>query len=151
SLSYNNFTFGENDLQKPLEQKIKVANIIRALTFTLVIRVPVKLGDKDIWADTSSFQIADCQRGADEPPVATDFAAKIKEKKILLLRGEPKAFPGQQRDIVPPACPGPSPWFSSRWDLPETPPEKGIQESSGLDAQATSTGSSRCGGAAALL
>ncbi|XP_047232299.1 integrin alpha-M-like [Girardinichthys multiradiatus] len=83
SLSYNNFTFGENDLQKPLEQKIKVANIIRALNFTVVIRVPVKLGDKDIWADTSSFQIADCQRGADKPPVATDFAAKIKEKKIL--------------------------------------------------------------------
>ncbi|MEQ2183355.1 hypothetical protein GOODEAATRI_031796, partial [Goodea atripinnis] len=83
SLSYNNFTFGENDLQKPLEQKIKVANIIRALNFTVVIRVPVKLGDKDIWAETSSFQIADCQRGADEPPVATDFAAKIKEKKIL--------------------------------------------------------------------
>ncbi|MED6235896.1 hypothetical protein ATANTOWER_001684 [Ataeniobius toweri] len=23
--------------------------------------------------------------------------------------GEPKAFPGQPRDIVPPACPGPSP------------------------------------------
>ncbi|MEQ2287337.1 hypothetical protein AMECASPLE_011327 [Ameca splendens] len=26
-----------------------------------------------------------------------------------LLRGEPKAFPGQPRDIVPPACPGSSP------------------------------------------
>ncbi|XP_047226064.1 nectin-1 isoform X5 [Girardinichthys multiradiatus] len=28
---------------------------------------------------------------------------------LQLLRGEPKAFPGQPRDIVPPACPGPSP------------------------------------------
>ncbi|MED6272054.1 hypothetical protein CHARACLAT_026418 [Characodon lateralis] len=28
---------------------------------------------------------------------------------LQLLRGEPKAFPGQLRDIVPPACPGPSP------------------------------------------
>ncbi|MEQ2232357.1 hypothetical protein ILYODFUR_010367 [Ilyodon furcidens] len=27
---------------------------------------------------------------------------------LLLLRGKPKAFPGQPRDIVPPACPGPS-------------------------------------------
>ncbi|MEQ2159982.1 hypothetical protein GOODEAATRI_028862 [Goodea atripinnis] len=28
---------------------------------------------------------------------------------LQLLRGEPKVFPGQPRDIVPPACPGPSP------------------------------------------
>ncbi|MED6269771.1 hypothetical protein CHARACLAT_003037 [Characodon lateralis] len=43
------------------------------------------------------------------------------------------------------------PWASSRWDVPGTPPEEGIQEASGIDARATSTGSSRCGGAAALL
>ncbi|MEQ2245915.1 hypothetical protein ILYODFUR_032944 [Ilyodon furcidens] len=28
---------------------------------------------------------------------------------LQLLQVEPKAFPGQPRDIVPPACPGPSP------------------------------------------
>ncbi|MED6256515.1 hypothetical protein ATANTOWER_027877 [Ataeniobius toweri] len=28
---------------------------------------------------------------------------------LQLLRGKPKAFPGQPRDIVPPECPGPSP------------------------------------------
>ncbi|MEQ2302368.1 hypothetical protein AMECASPLE_006172 [Ameca splendens] len=28
--------------------------------------------------------------------------------RLQLLRGEPDAFPGQLRDIVPPACPGPS-------------------------------------------
>ncbi|MED6259364.1 hypothetical protein ATANTOWER_021527 [Ataeniobius toweri] len=43
------------------------------------------------------------------------------------------------------------PWASSRWDVPGTPPEEGVQEASGIDARATSTGSSRCGGAAALL
>ncbi|MEQ2173503.1 hypothetical protein GOODEAATRI_032740 [Goodea atripinnis] len=42
-------------------------------------------------------------------------------------------------------------WASSRWDLPGTPPEEGLQEASGIDARATSTGSSQCGGAAALL
>ncbi|MED6241711.1 hypothetical protein ATANTOWER_024873 [Ataeniobius toweri] len=31
---------------------------------------------------------------------------------LQLLREEPKAFPGQPRDIVPPACPGPSPRMS---------------------------------------
>ncbi|KAK5622884.1 Ryanodine receptor 2 [Crenichthys baileyi] len=43
------------------------------------------------------------------------------------------------------------PWASSRWDVPGTPPEEGVQEASDMDARATSTGSSRCGGAAALL
>ncbi|MEQ2171454.1 hypothetical protein GOODEAATRI_010861 [Goodea atripinnis] len=57
---------------------------------------------------------------------------------LQLFWGEPKAFPGQPRDIVPPACPG-------------TPPEEGVQKTSGIDARATSTGPSRCGGAAALL
>ncbi|MEQ2185219.1 hypothetical protein GOODEAATRI_015990 [Goodea atripinnis] len=32
-------------------------------------------------------------------------------------------------------------WASPRWDLPGTPPE-GVQEASGKDARATSTGSS---------
>ncbi|KAM4715237.1 integrin alpha-M-like [Anableps anableps] len=83
SLSYNNFTFGENTLQKPLEQKIAVANIIRALNFTVVIKVPVKLGDKDIWMDTSSFQISGCQISRHEEPTVTDFVKKIKETKVL--------------------------------------------------------------------
>ncbi|XP_013869361.1 integrin alpha-M [Austrofundulus limnaeus] len=83
SLSYNNFTFGKSNLQKPFQQIIKVTNNIRALNFTVVIRVPVKLGDKDIWVDTNSFQIADCQRGNDEKPAGTNFIAKIKENKSI--------------------------------------------------------------------
>ncbi|XP_035998461.1 integrin alpha-M [Fundulus heteroclitus] len=83
SLSYNNFTFGEKDLQKPLKQEIKVANVIRALNFTVVIKVPVKLGDKDIWEDKSSFMIAGCVKDKDEEPGAIDFVRKIKESKIL--------------------------------------------------------------------
>ncbi|KAK5611597.1 hypothetical protein CRENBAI_014380 [Crenichthys baileyi] len=34
------------------------------------------------------------------------------------------------------------PWASSRWDVPGTPPEEGVQEASSIDARATSTGSS---------
>ncbi|MED6270604.1 hypothetical protein CHARACLAT_012099 [Characodon lateralis] len=68
---------------------------------------------------------------------------------------------GQQIQQRPPdqGVPGPAErhrpssvsWASSQWDMPGTPPEEGIRETSGIDAQATSTGSSRCGGAAALL
>uniref|UniRef100_A0A096M2I5 Integrin alpha-X-like third Ig-like domain-containing protein n=2 Tax=Poecilia formosa TaxID=48698 RepID=A0A096M2I5_POEFO len=83
SPSYTNFTFGENAVQKPLEQKIKVFNTIRPLNLTVVIKVPVRLGDKDIWMDTSSFQIPGCQSSRDEEPTVTDLVDKIKEKTIL--------------------------------------------------------------------
>ncbi|MED6253304.1 hypothetical protein ATANTOWER_026221 [Ataeniobius toweri] len=66
---------------------------------------------------------------------------------LQLLQGEPKAFPGQPRDIVPPVCPGlcpgPPPGGTCLEDLP--------RKASRRPSQATSTGSSRCGGAAALL
>ncbi|MED6274426.1 hypothetical protein CHARACLAT_016248 [Characodon lateralis] len=39
------------------------------------------------------------------------------------------------------------PWASSRWDMPGTPPEGGVQ---GHSKQMTSPDSSRCGGAAVL-
>ncbi|KAL3967670.1 splicing factor U2AF 35 kDa subunit [Sarotherodon galilaeus] len=83
SLSYNNFTFGTNNLQKPVQQSIKVTNDIRALHFTVVIRVPVKLGEKDIWVDLSSLQISDCQSGNDEAPSVKDFVPKIQKDKVV--------------------------------------------------------------------
>ncbi|XP_026018701.1 integrin alpha-M-like [Astatotilapia calliptera] len=83
SLSYNNFTFGKNDLKKPVQQSVKVTNDIRALNFTVVIRVPVRLGEKDIWVDLSSLQIPDCQKGNDEEPRGRDFVPKIKKNKVV--------------------------------------------------------------------
>ncbi|XP_072229021.1 uncharacterized protein [Leuresthes tenuis] len=84
SLTYSNFTSGKNNLQKPVEQLIKVTNHIRVLNFTVVIKVPVKLGDKDIWVDSNTLQIEDCQTHKDEEPVVTDFVAQIKENKLLI-------------------------------------------------------------------
>ncbi|KAL3967669.1 antigen [Sarotherodon galilaeus] len=83
SHSYNNFTFGMNDLQKPVQQSVKVTNDIRALNFTVVIRVPVKLGEKDIWVNLSSLQISDCQSKNDEPPSVKDFVPKIQKDKVV--------------------------------------------------------------------
>ncbi|XP_029312820.1 integrin alpha-X-like [Cottoperca gobio] len=83
SLSYSNFSFGKNNLQKPVQQSIVVTNDNRALNFTVVIRVPVKLGEKDIWVDSSSFQIPDCQTHNDEKPSVTDFVAAIKKNKLV--------------------------------------------------------------------
>ncbi|XP_040885428.1 integrin alpha-M-like isoform X2 [Toxotes jaculatrix] len=83
SLTYNNFTFGKNDLQKPVQQSVVVTNDIRALNFTVVIKVPVKLGDKDIWVDLSNLQIPDCQRDIDEEPNVKDFVARIQENKVV--------------------------------------------------------------------
>ncbi|XP_034070582.1 integrin alpha-X-like [Gymnodraco acuticeps] len=83
SLSYSNFSHGKNNLQKPLRQSIVVTNDIRALNLTVVIRVPVKLGDKGIWVDSGSLQIPDCQRHSDEKPTVTDFVAEIKKNKLV--------------------------------------------------------------------
>ncbi|XP_035526907.1 integrin alpha-X-like isoform X3 [Morone saxatilis] len=83
SLSYTNFTYGKNDLQKPVQQSIVVTNDIRALNLTVVIKVPVKLGDKDIWVDSSSLQFPDCQVGKDEEPRVMDFVAEIQKKKLV--------------------------------------------------------------------
>ncbi|XP_075312870.1 integrin alpha-M-like isoform X1 [Odontesthes bonariensis] len=83
SLSYSNFTFGKNNLQEPVQQSMKVTNHIRVLNFTVVIKVPVKLGGKDIWVDFNTLQIADCQTQKDQEPVITDFVAQIKENKLV--------------------------------------------------------------------
>ncbi|XP_071318507.1 integrin alpha-M [Trachinotus anak] len=83
SLSYNNFTYGKNDLQKPVQQSIVVTNDIRALNFTVVIRVPVKLGDKDIWVNSSSLQIPGCQRDTDEKPSVKEFVPEIQKYKVV--------------------------------------------------------------------
>ncbi|XP_078135070.1 integrin alpha-X-like [Sander vitreus] len=83
SLSYSNFSFGKNNLQKPFQQSIVVTNDIRALNFTVVIKVPVRLGEKDIWVDSSSLQIPDCQRDKDEEPKQTDFVATVQKNKLV--------------------------------------------------------------------
>ncbi|XP_054454415.1 integrin alpha-X-like [Anoplopoma fimbria] len=83
TLSYSNFSSGKNNLHKPVQQSIVVTNDIRALNFTVVIRVPVKLGDKDIWVDSRNLQIPDCQREMDEVPIVTDFIAKIQKNKLV--------------------------------------------------------------------
>uniref|UniRef100_A0AAX7TE05 VWFA domain-containing protein n=1 Tax=Astatotilapia calliptera TaxID=8154 RepID=A0AAX7TE05_ASTCA len=83
TLSYSNFTFGINNLQKPVRQSVTVTNYIRALNFTVVIKVPVKLDEKEIWVNLSSLQIADCQRGNDEAPNVTDSVPKIQKNKVV--------------------------------------------------------------------
>uniref|UniRef100_A0A665UIS3 Integrin alpha-M-like n=1 Tax=Echeneis naucrates TaxID=173247 RepID=A0A665UIS3_ECHNA len=76
TLSYNNFTYGKNDLQKPLKQSILVTNDIRALEFTVMIRVPIKLGDKDIWVDSNNLERVTQAN-------VTDFVAQIQKTKVV--------------------------------------------------------------------
>ncbi|XP_026018702.1 integrin alpha-M-like [Astatotilapia calliptera] len=84
SPSYNNFTFGKNDLQKPVQQSITLTNDIRALhNFTVWIKVPVKLGGKDIWVHPNNLQIADCKKGSYEEPHVKDFVLQIQKNKVV--------------------------------------------------------------------
>uniref|UniRef100_H2LQ41 VWFA domain-containing protein n=1 Tax=Oryzias latipes TaxID=8090 RepID=H2LQ41_ORYLA len=79
---YRNFSFGK-DLKKPFQQSAEVTNNFRALNLTVVIEVPIKLGDKDIWGDGETLQIPDCQSVKDDKPTITDFIDQVKKTKIV--------------------------------------------------------------------
>ncbi|XP_035389155.1 integrin alpha-M-like [Electrophorus electricus] len=72
-----NFTAGKNNLEKPVSQILKVQNDLRDLTLTILIKVPIKLRDKDIWT-TKDLQIQDCIVDKDEQPTVPDFVAALK-------------------------------------------------------------------------
>ncbi|XP_053540891.1 integrin alpha-M [Ictalurus punctatus] len=71
-----NFTAGKNDLEKPVHQIFKVENDLRDLSVDLFIRVPIKLGVKDIWTN-NSLQIQGCNADNDEQPTIQDFVAAL--------------------------------------------------------------------------
>ncbi|XP_057704210.1 integrin alpha-M-like isoform X1 [Corythoichthys intestinalis] len=83
SLSYIYFTYGKNDVQKSIQQSVLVSNTIRALNLTFVIRVPVKLGEMDIWQNLNSLQIPDCQFSNDESANITNFVELVQRNKIV--------------------------------------------------------------------
>ncbi|KAK5606775.1 putative serine/threonine protein phosphatase [Crenichthys baileyi] len=63
---------------------------------------------------------------------------------LQLLRGGAQGVPRPAERHSPSSVSWAVPWASSRWDVPGTPPEEGVQEAFDIDARATSTGSSRC-------
>ncbi|XP_014014772.1 integrin alpha-X [Salmo salar] len=83
STSYVNFTAGKNDLQKHVKQSFEVENYGRGFNVTVIIKVPMKLGDKDIWADPNGIQIQGCQRHKDEEPTATEFVDKLQKNHAV--------------------------------------------------------------------
>ncbi|XP_026078962.1 integrin alpha-X-like isoform X2 [Carassius auratus] len=74
-----NFTSGRKDLMKPVQQIIKIENEFRELTFKVFIRVPVKVGDADIWTN-SSLQIFGCTWEKATKPVFSNFMDIIKSQ-----------------------------------------------------------------------
>ncbi|XP_062388502.1 integrin alpha-D-like isoform X2 [Sardina pilchardus] len=79
--NYINFTAGNNNLQKPVNQTLKVTNSLRGLKLTVVILVPVRLQGKDIWTSVDSLNIQDCTRGVERNPVITDLQQTFKDNK----------------------------------------------------------------------
>ncbi|XP_077061883.1 integrin alpha-X-like, partial [Siphateles boraxobius] len=79
-----NFTSGKSDLMKPVQQIIKVQNELRELAFKVFIRVPVKLGDIDIWTNTN-LQISGCNNENITKPVITNFTLLdvIKNHRVM--------------------------------------------------------------------
>uniref|UniRef100_A0A8K9X424 VWFA domain-containing protein n=1 Tax=Oncorhynchus mykiss TaxID=8022 RepID=A0A8K9X424_ONCMY len=83
STSYVNFTAGKNDLQKHVKQSFEVENYERGFNLTVIIKVPMKLGDKDIWADPNGIQIQGCQRHKNEEPTATEFVDQLQKNHAV--------------------------------------------------------------------
>ncbi|XP_073774186.1 integrin alpha-M isoform X2 [Danio rerio] len=77
-----NFTSGKKDLSKPVQQTIKIENDLRPLAFTAFIRVPLKLGDTDIWKE-STLQVSDCVKNKTEKPSVTNYMDDIKKHHVL--------------------------------------------------------------------
>ncbi|KAG9349988.1 hypothetical protein JZ751_026341, partial [Albula glossodonta] len=61
----------------------RVVNYIRDLDASVIFRVPIKLGDKNIWSNVSSIQIPHCLTKPDENPHVTDFVEKLKKNPIV--------------------------------------------------------------------
>ncbi|XP_053495218.1 integrin alpha-M isoform X2 [Ictalurus furcatus] len=74
-----NFTSGKNDLAKPVHQVFKVENDLRDLSVNIFIRVPIKLGVKDIWTN-NNLQIQGCNTDKDESPTIHDFVAALQKQ-----------------------------------------------------------------------
>uniref|UniRef100_A0A8C1MS43 Integrin, alpha M (complement component 3 receptor 3 subunit) n=1 Tax=Cyprinus carpio TaxID=7962 RepID=A0A8C1MS43_CYPCA len=77
-----NFTSGKKDLMKPVQHIIKIENDLRELTFKVFIKVPVKVGDADIW-NNSSLQISGCKMENIQKPVITNFTDIIKSQRMV--------------------------------------------------------------------
>ncbi|KAF4107026.1 integrin alpha-M-like [Onychostoma macrolepis] len=77
-----NFTSGKKDLMKPVQQIIKIENDLRELTFKVFIKVPVKVGDADIWTN-SNLQISGCKRENMKKPIITNFMDIIKSQRVV--------------------------------------------------------------------
>ncbi|KAK5598358.1 hypothetical protein CRENBAI_013647, partial [Crenichthys baileyi] len=73
-------------------------------------------------------------------------------RRPLPSPGGAQGIPRPPKNIVPPACAGPVPWASSPpWGGLEHLPRKGSRRHPGYRCPGPLNGSSRCGGAAALL
>ncbi|XP_062388429.1 integrin alpha-X-like [Sardina pilchardus] len=79
--NYINFTAGDNHLQKPVIQELEVTNKIRGLNLTVVIHVPIRLQDKDIWTNVGSLQIQGCSKGLERSPNIKDLKHFFKDNK----------------------------------------------------------------------
>ncbi|XP_030630909.1 integrin alpha-M-like [Chanos chanos] len=79
STGYINFTSGKSNLEKPVLQGFEVENYLREVNFSVIIRVPEKLGEKNIWTDMSKMEIKGCSQTSTEKPTNNDFVEMLRK------------------------------------------------------------------------
>ncbi|XP_048101456.1 integrin alpha-M-like [Alosa alosa] len=83
STNYINFTAGENNLAKPVQQNLQVVNAWRDLTVTVFVKVPIKLQEENIWTDLDSLKMINgCRTYKDMKPVG-DVIKKLQKDLTL--------------------------------------------------------------------
>ncbi|KAG7492149.1 hypothetical protein MATL_G00011390 [Megalops atlanticus] len=81
--NYINFTAGKGDLNRTVLHSFEVVNYIRDLNATVIFKVPIKLGEKNIWSDANRLQIPGCQIERDEKPKVNNFVEVLKKKPTV--------------------------------------------------------------------
>ncbi|XP_028671460.2 integrin alpha-X-like [Erpetoichthys calabaricus] len=75
---YINFSMGREDITQAVEHIYEVENTgLREVSFTAVLKIPIRLGDKELWSSLETQQETNCTETLDTPRTTT--AAEIKK------------------------------------------------------------------------
>uniref|UniRef100_A0A8C4TKJ5 Integrin alpha-M-like n=1 Tax=Erpetoichthys calabaricus TaxID=27687 RepID=A0A8C4TKJ5_ERPCA len=84
STKYINFSVGQEGVERVVEHHYEVANLgQRLLPVTLMVKIPVKLGENDIWKNLEFSEGFVCNTTEEPSPSGTDIDEKLKTMPVV--------------------------------------------------------------------
>ncbi|MED6273271.1 1-phosphatidylinositol 4,5-bisphosphate phosphodiesterase beta-1 [Characodon lateralis] len=122
----------ENHVDSP-KQQAKMAEYCRSIFGDALLMEPLeKYPSTNISYSSSSALSGNGSRGQQTQQRRPDV--RHPRHLLQLLQGGAQGVPRPAERHSPSSVSWAIPWASSRWDVPGTPPEEGVQEASGIDA-----------------